>query len=64
MEPYHRRSILEEQVRSAMIEAYVRQNHCRYDVERQPIITASPKDEDQHKFTPVERITLDFEGKF
>ncbi len=60
-----RRTVAEHAMRTAMIEAYVAANDCRYDIDGDlETTTAQPKPEDKHNFTPAERITLDFEGRF
>lgn len=64
-EPYHRRSDEEHTKRTAMVEAYVKANACRYAPGKSTDeVTARPQFDDKHKFTPTERITLDYRGKF
>ena len=63
-EPYYKRTTAEHEMRTQMIEEYVAKNDCRYDSERNIEVTAQPKVEDKHNFTPTERITLDYNGRF
>ena len=63
-EPYYKRTPEEQAMKTRMIEEYVAKNDCRYDIERNIEVTAQPKVEDKHSFTPVERVTLDYEGRF
>lgn len=63
-DPYHRRTPEEHAMRTKLIEEYVAKNECRYNIIGEPVITAQPAPEDKHNFTPIERVTLDYEGRF
>ena len=63
-EPYYRRTPEEEAVAQEMILAFMTKNDCRYDYQGDVMITAQPKEFDKHNFTPVEKLTLDYEGSF
>ena len=64
-EPYHRRSEAEHTKRTAMVDAHVATHACRYAPGKSTEeVTAQPLPLNKHKFTPIERITLDYKGKF
>lgn len=59
-----RRTREEHAMRTKMIEEYIAKNECRYDILGNVEVTAQPTPEDKHNFTPTERVTLDYEGRF
>ena len=63
-EPYYKRTPAEEALAQEMITAFMATRNCRYDYEGEVQITAQPKEFDKHNFTPVEKLTLDYEGSF
>jgi hypothetical protein len=65
-EPYLRRTKEEQEICDRLIEEWVAKNpNCKYDEVGDLVMpTAQPALVDNHKFTPVERLTLDYEGKF
>lgn len=64
-EPYYRRTPEEHEMKVKLIEEFMTiHKDCRYDVEGVVEVTAQPKAIDRHNFTPTERITLDYEGRF
>ena len=64
-EPYSSRTPEEQAMCDRLIEEYVANNNCRYNMIGDIVEpTAQPTPINKHNFTPVERITLDYEGKF
>ncbi len=64
-EPYYRRTETEHAMKTMMIEEYMARHPERvFPPNESGYITARPKDDDRHKFTPVERVTLDYNGRF
>ncbi len=67
-EPYHRRTKAEHAIATNLIEEFVAANDCRYPVmyltDIAKLFTAEPKTADRHQFSPTERVTLDFDGRF
>ena len=72
LSPPPRRLTDEDKIaRAAMIQAYVDNqiktcgNDCTYPLPGEMYeVTAKPLPENKHNFTPVERVTLDYRGKF
>ena len=64
-EPYHRRTLEQEMERATLINEWIERNAYRCtNLDELVEVTAQPTTVDRHNFTPTERITLDFEGKF
>jgi len=65
-EPYLRRTEDEQAQVNRLVDEFMATHNCRYDLMgmEEEEVTAQPKPIDKHKFTPTERITLDYRGRF